>query len=337
MPSCHGIAPRFRAFALAAILPFAGLAGPSRATVFVQDFGQGCATMSIQGRTITCGDGTTIALHSSVTPGCVHFALVPSGGNYTLACETPNVTGLWWRADENGRGTWVSHQGNTIFAVDYAYDAVGAPRWRTLIAFKSVEGTFAGDVYTTSGPSFQAATFDPRGVKSNWLGSGSIVLDAADQLRVDFFEGTARTLVKQQFGPLPTCTFGKIADLATATNYSDLWWNPSEAGWGINLAHQGDTIFAAWYTYDVDGSPLWLVVAANRTPAGTYVGDFYHAVGPAGPAMQATKVGVATFTFANGNSATFEYSAQLPGMSGAAVRTTPITRQVFTVPGTACQ
>ena len=24
----------------------------------------------------------------------------------------------------------------------------------------------------------------------------------------------------------------------------DLWWNPAESGWGINLAHQDDTVFA---------------------------------------------------------------------------------------------
>ena len=109
--------------------------------------------MSVAGRTITCGDGTTITLHSSVTPGCVQFSLVPQGADYTLTCVTPNLTGLWWRADESGRGTWVSHQGNTIFAIDYAYDPAGVARWRTLIAFKRAEGMYTGDVYKTSGPS----------------------------------------------------------------------------------------------------------------------------------------------------------------------------------------
>ena len=29
----------------------------------------------------------------------------------------------------------------------------------------------------------------------------------------------------------------------------------SEPGWGINFAHQSDTIFATWFTYGADGKP----------------------------------------------------------------------------------
>ncbi len=35
----------------------------------------------------------------------------------------------------------------------------------------------------------------------------------------------------------------------TTPNYSDLWWNQNESGWGMMLNHQGDVIFAPWYTY----------------------------------------------------------------------------------------
>lgn len=293
--------------------------------------------MTVAGRTITCSDGTTIVLHSSVTPGCVQFALVPQGGNFTLNCLTPNLTGLWWNPSEDGRGTWVSHQGNTVFAVDYAYDATGAPRWRTLIAFKGAEGTYTGNVYTTSGPSFQGASFDPHSVSANWLGAGSITLVDPDHVRSNFFEASARTLVRQQFGALPVCVFGQVADLTTLTNYTDLWWKSDESGWGINLAHQGDTIFAAWYTYAVDGTPMWLVATAAKTSPGVYEGDLYQATGPAGPTMQAKAVGAATFTFTNGNSATFASSVQLPGMASPVTQVKAITRQIFTVPGAACQ
>jgi hypothetical protein len=26
----------------------------------------------------------------------------------------------------------------------------------------------------------------------------------------------------------------------TAPSYDGLWWNPSESGWGVSIAHQGD-------------------------------------------------------------------------------------------------
>ena len=326
-----------RAFAVAAVALLAASASPSNAATFAYDFGVGCSTMTLAGRTITCNNGTSITLHSSIMSACPQFALSPQGAGYVLVCATPNATGLWWRADENGRGTWLSHQADTIFAVDFAYDDAGAPRWRTLIAYKGKDGTFAGDVYTTGGPPFSATSFDPRSVESFRIGPGGIALDDAEHLRADFSENIWRALVKQQFGPLPTCSFGLNADPATLANYTDLWWNPEESGWGINLAHQGDTIFAAWFTYGLDGSPLWLVATANKTGPGKYAGDLYRATGPAGPTMQAAAVGTAMLAFANGNSATFSYSAQLAGMPAAVAATKTITRQIFAAPGAACQ
>ena len=53
-------------------------------------------------------------------------------------------------------------------------------------------------------------------------------------------------------------------------NYQGLFWNApagSESGWGINFAHQGDVIFATWFTYDATGKALWLSMTANKTAA----------------------------------------------------------------------
>lgn len=321
-------------FALVMVL--AGTPWPADATVFNYDLGAACVNMTISGRMITCNNGTRIFLDPSITPSCPQFGLAQPGSNYTLVCAVPNATGLWWRADEDGRGTWLSHQGDTIFAVDYAYDSAGLPRWRTLIADKSDTGTFAGDVYETHGPSFSASAFDVQAVAANKIGPGWIAQDDADHMRVNMAEGVARALTRQRFGALPTCSFGQIADSATAANYTDLWWNPAESGWGINLTHQGDTIFVAWYTYDTDGTALFLVASLLKTAAGAYTGDLYRATGPVG-AIHASAVGTATLDFTNGNSATFTTATQLPGMSAAMTRIKPLTRQIFAAPGSACQ
>jgi hypothetical protein len=311
-------------------------AAPARATLFTFDLGAACVSMTVSGRAIVCNDGTRIALDASITPSCPQWALARSGANYTLVCAVPNATGLWWRADEDGRGTWLSHQGDTIFAVDYAYDAADLPRWRTLIAVKRDDGMFMGDVFETHGPSFSAATFDAQSVTNNKIGTGWIAQDDSEHVRVNMAEGVARALTRQRFGALPSCSFGQIADTTTAANYTDLWWNPAESGWGINLTHQGDTIFAAWYTYGTDGTALFLVASLLKTAAGTYTGDLYRATGPVG-AIHASAVGTATLDFTNGNSATFTTAAQLPGMSAAMTRVKPLTRQIFAEPGSACQ
>ncbi len=54
----------------------------------------------------------------------------------------------------------------------------------------------------------------------------------------------------------------------TAPNYQGLWWNPLESGWGINFAHQGDIIFATWFTYDAGGKPWWLIAELHKIGRG---------------------------------------------------------------------
>ena len=65
-------------------------------------------------------------------------------------------------------------------------------------------------------------------------------------------------------------TGGSVSVAGGSTNYEGLWWaSPasSESGWGINFAHQGDTIFASWFTYDLTGKGLWLVMTAAEDRA----------------------------------------------------------------------
>ena len=76
---------------------------------------------------------------------------------------------------------------------------------------------------------------------------------------------------------------GAAAPAPVVANYQGLWWNASEPGWGINFAHQGDTIFATWFTYDLDGSPLWMVASAVKGAGNIYSGTLYRAPGPRSP------------------------------------------------------
>ncbi len=114
-------------------------------------------------------------------------------------------------------------------------------------------------------------------------------------------------------------------------NFGGLWWND-------NLAQQGIRIFATWFTYDHDHTPMWLVATMLNTAPATYVGTLYRTTGPAFNAVPfnpagivGTSVGTATLTFADGNTATFSYTVN--GVS----QTKPITREVFVAPGTVCQ
>jgi hypothetical protein len=120
---------------------------------------------------------------------------------------------------------------------------------------------------------------------------------------------------------------------AVSPNYTGLFWNSpagSESGWGINFAHQGDVIFATWFTYDLTGRAWWLSMTANKMGEGTYAGTFYQTKGPAlsavpfsPAAVSSIAVGTATLTFSDTSNGTFAYSVN------GTTQTKAITRQVF--------
>src|SRR5258708_33839068 len=65
-------------------------------------------------------------------------------------------------------------------------------------------------------------------------------------------------------------------------SYEGLWLKGDESGWGVNLTHQGTTLFATWFTYDTDGSGMCLGASrVAQTSAGNFSGTLYRTVGPA--------------------------------------------------------
>src|SRR5687767_6085653 len=61
---------------------------------------------------------------------------------------------------------------------------------------------------------------------------------------------------------------------------TDMWFDPAESGWGLNLIHQGDTLFATLFVYGPDGQPRWYVASNLAGGPGTYTGVLRECVGP---------------------------------------------------------
>jgi hypothetical protein len=41
------------------------------------------------------------------------------------------------------------------------------------------------------------------------------------------------------------------------TDLSDLWYNASESGWGVNIVHQEKLLFLTFFLYGANGAPVW--------------------------------------------------------------------------------
>ncbi len=140
-----------------------------------------------------------------------------------------------------------------------------------------------------------------------------------------------RTILRILLAGLAFCA---VAMPARATNYQDLWWNPNESGWGIQIVQQADTLFLTWFIYNNAGQPTWVVSdGVTRqtipTPVGTAIyrgrviaatGTFFGA--PGWSAITPRVVGAeVTLTFTDARTATLTYT-----IDGTTV-TKSITRQ----------
>ena len=115
-----------------------------------------------------------------------------------------------------------------------------------------------------------------------------------------------------------------------AVDYTDLWWNANESGWGISLTQQFNIIFAAWFTYDSAGLPTWYVASNCTITNDACSGALYRVNGGSpltvpwgGAGRVVTPVGNIDITFSSAGSATMRYT--LDGVAGTKV----LTRQPF--------
>ena len=273
----------------------------------------------------------------------------------------PSFEGVWWNAAESGWGVSVSHQGDVLFGVWYTYDRDGAPMWLVMPDARLIDQSesdmmgmmemsmmgmsrnppiYTGTLYRSTGPAFSSATFDRNAVGVTAVGMGTFMFTAEDKGVFAYTVGdysASKKISRMVFSPVtPKCSVGGLAKTSRA-NYQDLWWRASESGWGVNIAHQGDTLFATWFTYDAAGKGLWLVMSnVAMTGEGRYVGKVYRTTGPAfdsawdASRVHATEVGSATFSFSDASNGSFTYTVEGVTQSKA------IQRMVYALPASVC-
>ena len=95
-----------------------------------------------------------------------------------------------------------------------------------MTAPKTAANTFAGALYTTTGPASNAVPFNPMQVAPTQVGTGTVTFSDANNGTFAYTVNgisQVKNITRQVFGPLPTCTSGAV-NLEAATNYQDLWW-----------------------------------------------------------------------------------------------------------------
>ena len=251
--------------------------------------------------------GTLAVTTDSPYAPSVSLALAGTG---TSATVLPNYSDIWWNPSESGWGLTVSDHETQLFAVWYTYLASGKPTWFVIPGgtFSAGRRLFTGDVYSTTGPCYSAPAFDPALVRTTRVGTATIDFAPPD-LPAGWARfsgniggtGWSRTMTRQPFGN---------ASSAWGTDFTDIWWNAAESGWGLALSQHGDNVFGVLFTYDCDGTPLFVALPSVAfSGSSSFSGDLYTTRSPGGwwgstafdPAqVTARRVGTASLAFAGG-------------------------------------
>jgi hypothetical protein len=233
--------------------------------------------------------------------------------------DSVNLTGLWYDETQAGHGVNIVHQGNILFVAWYVYDRNSKPVWLVAAATRQTDGRYIGALNSFLGIPFNLIEGAQASTATQPRGEARLLLRADGRLDFSYsVDGVAQTRVfeKATFAAVPpSCSF-TTETLAGASNFTDVWWRPSESGWGVSMVHQGDLIFIAWYTYGPDGRPMWVNGLATRRADGSFQGDlnrpqsgvpFDLITGPA-TSFPVPTVGTFVLRFSDGENASFSYT-----------------------------
>jgi hypothetical protein len=275
-----------------------------------------------------------------------------TGGNYAstghlgylpTAPLPENRTGMWWNAAESGWGVNFSHQGDLVFATLFTYASDGRPLWLVMPEGRRQADaeTFEGPLYRVTGTALGPTPIPPVAAAS--VGDMRVAF-SGDAATLEYsVNGTqvVKTIRRQVFGSRAARCRDAFGDLAAATNFQDQWLSAAEPGWGVNVSHQDNAIFATLFTFDSAGRDLWYVMPAGQRQAdGSFTGALYRTRGSAFDAQpfvplaaaDTTEVGTLRLRFASGTAGTLTFA-----LSGVAPIDKPLARLVFSRPAAGCR
>lgn len=263
-----------------------------------------------------------LTIQTNASPASYQIALTGFGIGATPV--TGAYTGLWWNPNESGWGMSITQRAAMIFVAWYTYDPIGQPAWLVMSSCPVVGSGCTGDIYNVVGGT-------PLGVP--WNGNGKVVTRVGTGT-LNFSDNNIGTLNYSVNGvngsKLVTRQLFATGSSLPTVDYSALWWNENESGWGIAITQQYGMIFATIYTYDASGNPVWYVASSCPLTGNSCTGDLYRVTGGSAPTVtwngtnkEVTKVGAISLVFNDSSIGVMSYT--INGVTGSKA----ISRQLF--------
>ncbi len=281
--------------------------------------------ITVLGLTVNVPYSCTLTASNSVGTGhaSAPFPVIPAAV-YVIPTTTSPLTGLWWNENESGWGLNITQHGAMIFVAWFTYDQSGAATWYVMSSCPVLGNACAGDIYSVRGGKPLTSPWDGSAKVVSKVGNGILSFSNANTGSFSFsINGVtgSKSIVRQMFASGTT---------TPSPDYSDLWWNASESGWGITISQQYGTIFALMFGYDSVGNSTWYFASNCKVAGNGCSGDLYQVTGGvrptatwSGAGLAVTKVGIIEFTFTDANNGTTNYF--INGAAGSK----QITRELF--------
>lgn len=167
-----------------------------------------------------------------------------------LSERSPIRPGAWWDPARSGSGFELHAVGDQLAAGWFTYEADGRPVWYT------AQGTFTA-----------AGTGEMPLLRHRWSNNGYAGYQAVGSLRLTFRGAesvTAQWVLGADQGSLALRPFA-FSVASPEVDRSGLWFNPTQAGWGLSLNESSTVFVATLFAYDADGQPRWWT--GEGTPA----------------------------------------------------------------------
>lgn len=228
-------------------------------------------------------------------------------------------TANWWLPAESGWGMFTVDQGNVLAASWFTYDDDGEPTWFLVPnAERQANGDYVGPILKFAGVPFAQITgnaADP----AQTLGQATLRFDGDKSMQFGYVIGTrnqTKTLSRLNFNGSDLVCRPGTGPRVDATNYSDVWSNPTSLGWGVHVTHMDDTLHASWFTYDPDREAVFMIAPTTLQADGSYSGPLYrqrngtpyYQIDGSKPVDGNDVVGSVTLRFSDGENATFTYT-----------------------------
>ena len=66
---------------------------------------------------------------------------------------------------------------------------------------------------------------------------------------------------------------------AAAVDYTDIWYNPSESGWGVNVVQSDTFMFLTFFIYGADSKPTWFTGQVTQDSSNNFNGTLFSTMG----------------------------------------------------------